>query len=99
MKITENSPIKAQSQTALDKFSEKTFTLELTGFEVVALRLIAGYVGGLGKVRSVFSFCGKNQTNFCAELSKIDGCDKAFADLRKLVTADFANSVTVSDNL
>ena len=55
MKLVSKASKKEKEKTALEKFSEQTFTVEFTGFEILALKLVANHVGGGSKVRAVFS--------------------------------------------
>ena len=98
MKIIENPPTTKNKQSALEKFSERSFTLELTGFELLALRLVAAKVGGVGKVRSVFSSCGMNiPTNLYKEIAKIENSEEAYCELGTLVKCD--SGLDIDDTL
>jgi len=81
MKIVNTSDVK-ESKTELEKFSEKTITVELTGFEVLALSLVAAHIGGTGKVRSIFSYCGRVDEPICSVFNKIDGWGEALRELK-----------------
>jgi hypothetical protein len=56
MKITEIHPV-SLPKSPLETFCQKKFSLELNGFELLALKAVCGKVGGIGAIRSVFSPC------------------------------------------
>lgn len=70
MKITKSSTPK--KLTHLEQFSQRTFTLELNGFELLALKFVSEHIGGVGKTRSVFSYCNDKYgtCNFMSILSE-----------------------------
>jgi hypothetical protein len=75
MTIKEVAPVK---HSALARFSEKRFNLELTGFEVLSLFLVAEHIGGLSDVRDVFSQL-KDNSGLYNVLARCD-CIAAAAD-------------------
>jgi len=100
MKITENQKTQP-TKSKLDTFSEKKFTLELDGFELLALAKISSRVGGIGKFRSVFSDCGyNNNLGISHTLRSIDGLKEALKELESHIDIDRdSSSIHVHDNL
>ena len=101
MNINEHA-VKSPQPTALEAFSDRQFTLELNGFELCALAFIAGKLGGVGKLRSVFSEgAPKGHNNYLlAHLEAIPGLNQALNELENAVTVDPDNhSIYVDDNL
>ena len=83
MKLTEKQPIQLP-QSKLEAFSKRKFNLELNGFEVLALYKVAGLVGGIGKIRSVFSWCKDDDRghNLRSTLEGIEGLCAAENELK-----------------
>lgn len=105
MKITETKPIKLIT-SKLEAFSNRQFTVQLSGFELLAIRLISGKIGGIGALRSVFSSCGKgNGQGFYEQIRKIEGASEAFEELEQYLdrhnekTTDSNNSIILDDDL
>ena len=99
MKITEHNQTETISK--LEAFSNRKFTLELTGFEVLAIHTICGMIGGLGKFRNVFSVGSRNDpNNLSSILGRITGLGEAKKELHQhLKFPNFHNSIYVDDSL
>lgn len=89
MKITEKTPIELPI-SKLEKFCRRKFTLEVNGFELLALQhLSSSAVGGIGAFRSVFSECGRGTVGFSELIDNISGA--------KEVLPEFAEQINVLD--
>ena len=97
MKITERTQI-AIPKSRLEAFSQRQFTLELDGFQLLALNYIAGKIGGAGKTRRVFSDGGKDVIT--TQISEVDGVYRAMEEFKKFVTVeDKRCTIYVNDRL
>ena len=96
MKITERKLISIP-KSKLDAFSQRRFTLELDGFQMLALYYISGKIGGYGKTRKVFSDGGDD---FNTRISEVEGVSEAMREFRKYVETDSErNSIYTIDKL
>ena len=86
MKITEHKPISIP-KSKLDAFSQRKFTLELDGFQMLALYYISGKIGGSGKTRQVFVFSDGGD-DFNTRIGEVEGVDDAMREFRKYVDVD-----------
>ena len=100
MKVTEHNQTE-QPVSKLEAFSNRKFTLELTGFEVLAIHTICGMIGGLGKFRNVFSVGSRNDpTNLSSILGRITGLGEAKKELHRHILFNKENySIYVDDCL
>ena len=100
MKITEHNQTE-QPVSKLEAFSNRKFTLELTGFEVLAIHTICGMIGGLGKFRNVFSVGSRNDpNNLTSILGRITGLKEAKKELHQHLKFHKVNSsIFVDDSL
>ena len=75
MKITETNTAPEIKLSPLQKFSERKFNLELSGFDLLALYAVSQRIAGTGSVRGVFS-CSKNGSSFCSIIDQIEGAEE-----------------------
>jgi len=76
----------APKKNPLETIGGKSFTLEITGFEALALYKLTKQVGGKGALRRVFSEdgSGTNKNNFETRLGEIEGMKEALVSLDNL---------------
>jgi len=99
MKITEHTPIRVK-KSKLAAFSQKQFTLELDGFQLLALYYVSRKIGGWGKTRRAFSSDSANKENFIAIISEIDGVNEAMQEFYCSVQTDpNHDTICISDKL
>ena len=84
MNLTENNIKKSEISVLLD-FSERSFTLDLTGFELLALLSVSRKISGSGKARSVFSDNSDwdNKDNLYSKLVVVKGIEDALVVFEK----------------
>jgi len=96
MKITEKQPINLP-KSKLQAFSERSFNLELTGFEVLALYKVSRNIGGFGKFRYVFSDKPESILNKLEEIFGLDDASDELDSFLRVSPTD--NCISISDNL
>jgi len=87
MKITETNTAPEIKLSPLQKFSERKFNLELSGFDLLALYAVSQRVSGTTKARKVFSGCLENE-DFCSNIGAVEEVEAA------LVEFEAVNSIT-----
>jgi len=89
MKITEANAAPEIKLSPLQKFSERKFNLELSGFDLIALYAVSQRISGTTKAREVFSDCvGKEDNSFCTNIGEIEGAGEALTEFEAI------NSIT-----
>jgi len=91
MEITETvtPPLKS---SALEAFSERSFSIKLNGYQLLALYAVSQRIAGAGSARKVFSgYFDKGEDNsFCANIGDIQGIDRALGEFEETIV--YANS-------
>lgn len=76
----------APKKNPLEAICEQSFTIQLSGFEALALYKLTKRVGGKGALRRVFSEdgSGANKNDFETKLGEIEGMKEALVSLDNL---------------